>query len=1195
MLNLISAAILMHAGSFDCNDDGIPDQFQTCLDCDDNGLLDPCEFNAPSGLAGQYWLSLDGDGTYSERLLTRIDPTIAFEWGNDSPDPVLPDDNFSARWTGTITPPTSGTYTFWTKTDDGVRLWVDGEQLINQWSNQAPTTYSATISLQAATPVLIRMDYYEAGGGAVAQLEWRPPTLEREIVPTSALSPSTDLDGDGWPEACTDCDGDGIVDAQALLDQTEFDCNFNCVPDSCDAAGFAPLGYWRFEEESGIYMDSGSNGLIATGSNTSRTPEVPTDPVPQTNAPNGLAVRSGGTGYVQIPDPTGLLAMAGQSITVEAWVKLDTLSDTSGNGQRQFLMQKKPLASSGAASDYSIMAQAANIQGSVSANYGKQTNFTGRELAVLIGTGSSAWTVTSHLEITDTNWHHVSVSYDQNTFEFRFGLDTEFESIIGAGLGFNNSGGPVVVGAHTNNTGAFNQFLRGDFDEFRISPLALPTGLLLNNFGTADCNQNGFPDACDIAEGFSFDCDNNGRPDECDPDCNGNGISDGCDIDFGQSQDCDQNNIPDECQLDEDDCNNNGEIDSCEIENFDCNENGLIDSCEIADGISSDCNNDAIPDDCQLDEQVVLSIDDGAPEYGIRSNEQNMAWLNRFRCPPGGATIQGIECYFNLIPAGQTLQMLIWSDPNGDGRPDDAQVIWSGLRTAEGNDVVTRYNVPDISVGQGGGNFFVGFITTATQSDFPAGLDRNGPVGGNPLPDCSWIVDSASSINPNNLSAVTGTNGFFGTIEDVLFPGNWVLRPVISTGEADCNLNGVPDACDIDDGVSIDQDGNGTPDECEDCNANGVLDSIDVDNQTSSDCDGDFIPDECQLIWNDCDQNGLPDSCAEQAEDCNNNGILDACDLATGDTDDANANGVPDLCEDCNNNGILDSDDVLSGASADCDGDLIPDECQLGLPIDPVPYAYDDGDSETNLGVVAPVDFVWLNRFVVQPGGEIITSIDIVYANTLANQPTEVVLWSDPDQNGDPSDAQVVTVIPSKTSSVNTDTFVSTPIPPTYMGPAGTSFFAGVHYNDVFNTAPIPMDFDNPAGESWLAWGEPLLGGDPIDLNDLANATVGIYQFSADNFLVRITGSDGTLAGDCNQNTRLDRCDILSGTSQDIDQNMVPDECECIGDFDSSGSVGFEDLLFILSSWDGPLGDLDGDGDTGFPDLLLLLSSFGPC
>ena len=108
------------------------------------------------------------------------------------------------------------------------------------------------------------------------------------------------------------------------------------------------------------------------------------------------------------------------------------------------------------------------------------------------------------------------------------------------------------------------------------------------------------------------------------------------------------------------------------------------------------------------------------------------------------------------------------------------------------------------------------------------------------------------------------------------------------------------------------------------------------------------------------------------------------------------------------------------------------------------------------------------------------------------------------------------------------------------------------------------MDFDNPAGQSWLAWGN-LLGGDPIDLNDLATPpSLGLQ------LLVRITGSDGTLAGDCNQNTQLDRCDILSGTSQDIDQNMVPDE-ECIGDFDSSGSVGFEDLFYsFIVGW--PIG-----------------------
>ena len=53
-----------------------------------------------------------------------------------------------------------------------VYVWIDGEQLINQWSNET-TTYSATISLQADTPVLIRMDYYEAGGGG-GPTRWRP-------------------------------------------------------------------------------------------------------------------------------------------------------------------------------------------------------------------------------------------------------------------------------------------------------------------------------------------------------------------------------------------------------------------------------------------------------------------------------------------------------------------------------------------------------------------------------------------------------------------------------------------------------------------------------------------------------------------------------------------------------------------------------------------------------------------------------------------------------------------------------------------------------------------------------------------------------------------------------------------------------------------------------------------------------------
>jgi hypothetical protein len=53
----------------------------------------------------------------------------------------MPVDGFSVRWRGWVTAPISGTYTFAMTTDDGVRLWIDGQQLIDEWIVQGPTTY----------------------------------------------------------------------------------------------------------------------------------------------------------------------------------------------------------------------------------------------------------------------------------------------------------------------------------------------------------------------------------------------------------------------------------------------------------------------------------------------------------------------------------------------------------------------------------------------------------------------------------------------------------------------------------------------------------------------------------------------------------------------------------------------------------------------------------------------------------------------------------------------------------------------------------------------------------------------------------------------------------------------------------------------------------------------------------------------
>ncbi|MCH8881351.1 MAG: hypothetical protein IID34_15905 [Planctomycetes bacterium] len=130
-----------------------------------------------------------------------------------------------------------------------------------------------------------------------------------------------------------------------------------------------------------------------------------------------------------------------------------------------------------------------------------------------------------------------------------------------------------------------------------------------------DCNNNGIPDADDLADGTSIDCDGqngNGIPDDCEADCNNNDQADSCDIALGVSEDCTGNAIPDEC---EPDCNENGQADTCDLAEGvsedctgngipdecepDCNENGAADSCDIADKTSPDCNDNGTPDECE--------------------------------------------------------------------------------------------------------------------------------------------------------------------------------------------------------------------------------------------------------------------------------------------------------------------------------------------------------------------------------------------------------------------------------------------------------------------------------------------------------------------------------------------------------------------------------------------------------------------
>lgn len=139
-----------------------------------------------TGLTGEYYNNLD----FTDYSFTRVDPKIDFLWDYGSPDSRIDVDSYSVRWTGQIQPKYTGTYTFTTNADDGVRLWVNGQQIISDWNQHAPQDHSGTISLTAGQKYDIKLEYYEWGYGAQVTLYWTLPGMAKEVIPQTQLYPA---------------------------------------------------------------------------------------------------------------------------------------------------------------------------------------------------------------------------------------------------------------------------------------------------------------------------------------------------------------------------------------------------------------------------------------------------------------------------------------------------------------------------------------------------------------------------------------------------------------------------------------------------------------------------------------------------------------------------------------------------------------------------------------------------------------------------------------------------------------------------------------------------------------------------------------------------------------------------------------------------------------------------------------------
>ncbi len=138
------------------------------------------------GLTGEYF----ADQGFEELVATRIDRMVAFRWDQRIPRPVE-GKMMAVRWTGKVEPLYSERYTFHVYGDDGIRLWVNGQALIDEWRNSGEREARGSIELKAHELAEIKLEYYSAGGAGRAVLNWSSDSQTKQLVPQAYLFPAT--------------------------------------------------------------------------------------------------------------------------------------------------------------------------------------------------------------------------------------------------------------------------------------------------------------------------------------------------------------------------------------------------------------------------------------------------------------------------------------------------------------------------------------------------------------------------------------------------------------------------------------------------------------------------------------------------------------------------------------------------------------------------------------------------------------------------------------------------------------------------------------------------------------------------------------------------------------------------------------------------------------------------------------------
>lgn len=163
---------------------------------------DPPKNPGETPWTGQYY---NNETLTDPPALVRTDDSIDFDWGYGSPDPSINVDHFSVRWTTTITTP-AGSYRFMMGSDDGSRLWIDDQLIMDHW-DECCTYWYADVELEAG-PHEVRMEMHEIGGAAWARLSWRQSdsgqVIRYSVIDKDDYTPKGDASALSNPAAVLD-------------------------------------------------------------------------------------------------------------------------------------------------------------------------------------------------------------------------------------------------------------------------------------------------------------------------------------------------------------------------------------------------------------------------------------------------------------------------------------------------------------------------------------------------------------------------------------------------------------------------------------------------------------------------------------------------------------------------------------------------------------------------------------------------------------------------------------------------------------------------------------------------------------------------------------------------------------------------------------------------------------------------------